>query len=177
MCKKVADVKISREPMQAIRRRLTFSLAVALTSACPPLIAAAQQPVVLVTEAEAAASEAAGGMLAPRSLAAPDAPRIELITPDISRPIAVSANIQIRFATTAPAEPKPETFRVLYGAFRLDVTQRLLASAVITKSGIQVRNAVLPVGSHQLALLLTDTLGRKVMHTISLGIKREIYEL
>jgi hypothetical protein len=51
---------------------------------------------------------------------------------------------------------------VLYRAFRLDITQRLLGVVKVTKEGIQMRDAVLPSGRHRLALTLADTLGRDV---------------
>ena len=161
------------------RRQLILAATLTLIGLVIPLTAAAQQtspqparqPFVLVTEAEAAASQAAGGLLVPRTTAAPGAPRIELVAPDLSQPVTAPTNIQVRFTTSAPAEPKPETFRVLYGAFRLDVTQRLLGVAKVTKEGIQVRDAVLPAGRHQLALVLTDTLGREVQQVVAFTVR------
>jgi hypothetical protein len=161
------------------RRQLTLAAGLSLIGLVIPLTAAAQQsspqparqPFVLVTEAEAAASQAAGGLLVPRTTPAPGAPRIELVAPDLSQPVTAPTNIQVRFTTSAPAEPKPETFRVLYGAFRLDVTQRLLGVAKVTKEGIQVRDAVLPAGRHQLALVLTDTLGREVQQVVAFTVR------
>jgi len=156
------------------RRQITLVATFSLVGLVIPLTAEAQQtspqparqPFVLVTEAEAAASQAAGGLLVPRTTPAPSAPRIELVAPDLSQPVTAPTNIQVRFTTSAPAEPKPETFRVLYGAFRVDVTQRLLGVAKVTKEGIQVRDAVMPAGRHQLFLILTDTLGREVQQVV-----------
>jgi hypothetical protein len=161
------------------RRQITLVSGLSLIGLVIPLTAAAQQtspqparqPFVLVTDAEAAASQAAGGLLVPRSTPAPGAPRIELVAPDLSQPVTAPTNIQVRFTTSAPAEPKPETFRVLYGAFRVDVTQRLLGVAKVTKEGIQVRDAVLPSGRHQLALVLTDTLGREVQQVVAFTVR------
>jgi len=55
----------------------------------------------------------------------------------------------------------------LYGAFKIDITQRLLGVAKVTKEGIQVTDASLPSGKHQLLLSLTDTLGRESQQVIS----------
>jgi hypothetical protein len=119
------------------------------------------QPFVLVTEAEAEASIAAGGMMNPRSVSQPGAPQIELLTPDTSKAISAPTNIELRFVGNPPSEPKPDTFRILYGAFRIDITQRLLGVAKVTKDGIKVRGAVLPKGRHQLALTVSDSMGRQ----------------
>ena len=128
-------------------------------------------PMMLVTPEEAAASDAAGGLLAPRSAPTIGAPRIEFVAPDLKRPIAVPTKIEVRFMGNAPAEPKPETFKALYGAFRIDITQRLLGVAKITKDGISVSDAALPSGKHQLLLTLTDTLGREAQHVVSFTVQ------
>ena len=128
--------------------------------------AASAQSFALVTEQEAAASRAAGGMIIPRLTAQAGAPRIEVLVPDVTKPVGAPTSIEVKFVTTAPAEPRPESFRVLYGAFRIDVTQRLLGVANVTKEGIKVNGANLPSGRHQLALTLTDTLGRETQQVV-----------
>jgi len=125
------------------------------------------QPLMLVTEAEAKASIEAGGLPTPRSSPQPGAPRIELLSPDVKKPISVPTKIEVKFSGNPPAEPKPETFKALYGAFKIDITQRLLGVAKVTKEGIQVTDASLPSGKHQLLLSLTDTLGRESQQVIS----------
>lgn len=135
-------------------------LAVVFWMGCTASLCSAQ-PFVLVTEAEAAASIAAGGMMNPRSVSQPGAPQIELLTPDTSKAISAPTNIELRFIGNPPSEPKPDTFRILYGAFRIDITQRLLGVAKVTKDGIKVRDAVLPKGRHQLSLTISDSMGRQ----------------
>ncbi len=129
------------------------------------------QPVFLVTEAEAAASFAAGGILNPRSVSQPGSPQIELLTPDISKPVSAPTNIDIRFLGNPPSEPKPDTFRVLYGAFRIDITQRLLGVAKVSKDGIKVKDAVLPKGRHQLSLLIADSMGRQSQQAVAFTVE------
>jgi hypothetical protein len=128
-------------------------------------------PTMLVTSEEATASDAAGGLLAPRSAPTIGAPRIEFVAPDLKRPIAVPTKIELRFLSNAPAEPKPETFKALYGAFKIDITQRLIGLAKVTKEGISVSDAALPSGKHQLLLLLTDTLGREAQQVVSFTVQ------
>ena len=129
------------------------------------------QPVFLVTEAEAAASFAAGGMLNPRSVSQPGSPQIEFLTPDISKPVSAPTNIDIRFVGNPPSEPKPDTFRVLYGSFRIDITQRLLGVAKVSKDGIKVKDAVLPKGRHQLSLMITDSMGRQNQQIVAFTVE------
>ena len=125
------------------------------------------QPLMLVTEAEARASVDAGGLPTPRSAPQPGAPRIELLSPDIKKPISVPTKIELKFSGNPPAEPKPESFKALYGAFKIDITQRLLGVAKVTKEGITVSDASLPSGRHQLLLSLTDSLGREAQQLVS----------
>lgn len=136
-----------------------------------PSVPVLAQSFVLITESEAAASQHAGSIPVARSSQAPGAPRIELLAPDLSQPVTAPATIDLRFSANAPAETKPESFKVLYGAFRLDVTQRILGVTKVSKDGIQVRNAVLPPGRHQLVLSLSDTLGREAQQVVSFTVK------
>ena len=129
------------------------------------------QPVFIVTEAEAAASLAAGGMLNPRNVSQPGSPQIEFLTPDISKPVTAPTSIDIRFVGNPPSEPKPDTFRVLYGSFRIDITQRLLGVAKVSKDGIKVKDAVLPKGRHQLALMITDSMGRQNQQVVAFTVE------
>ena len=129
------------------------------------------QPVFLVTEAEAAASFAAGGMLNPRNVSQPGSPQIEFLTPDISKPVSAPTNIDIRFVGNPPSEAKPDTFRVLYGSFRIDITQRLLGVAKVSKDGIKVKDAVLPKGRHQLSLMITDSMGRQNQQVVAFTVE------
>jgi hypothetical protein len=129
------------------------------------------QSFLLVTEAEAAASSAAGGMINPRSVSQPGSPQIELLAPDISKSISAPTNIELRFVGHPPSEPKPDTFRILYGAFRIDITQRLLGAAKVTKDGIKVRDALLPKGRHELSLTIADSIGRQTQQLVAFTVE------
>jgi hypothetical protein len=83
----------------------------------------------------------------------------------------VPTKIELRFVTNAPAEPKPESFKALYGAFKIDITSRILSSAKVTKQGITVSEAQLPAGKHQLVLTLTDTLGREAQQVLAFTVQ------
>ena len=122
---------------------------------------------MLITPEEFRASAQAPDLPMPRSTAQPGAPRIELLWPDLNKPVAAPTNIELRFSGSAPAEPRPESFKAMYGAFRIDITQRLLKVAKVTKDGISVSGADLPAGKHQLTLTLTDTLRRQTQQVLS----------
>jgi len=144
---------------------------VALLGATALASSLSAQPLQLVSEAEAQASMQAAELPRARAAAQPDAPRIEFLSPDLRTPVAVPARIELKFSASAPAEPRPETFRALYGTLRLDITQRLLGVARVTKEGIQVSEAALPAGKHQLTLILADTLGREAQQVVAFTVR------
>jgi hypothetical protein len=122
--------------------------------------ASARTPQMLVTEQEAAASRAAPEPLVARAVPAPDSPRISLLAPNLSSAVPSPTRIHLRFEPTAPATIRPESFKVRYGTFRIDITDRITASSRVTPDGIDVAQASLPKGSHRLQIEILDSLGR-----------------
>ena len=118
-------------------------------------------PVMLVTQQEMTASNSAPPKPTPKFVPEKDAPKIEVTAPNLTAPLTSPMPIQVNFAATSPATVKPETFKVLYGVFQIDVTQRLLSAAKVTAQGMNVQEASLPSGKHKLHLLVEDSLGRK----------------
>ncbi len=123
-----------------------------------PLCLRAQ--VLLVTDEEAAASRAAPQPFTARAVPAPDAPRINILAPSVASTVASPTRIQVQFQPTAPALIRPETFKVLYGTFRIDITGRITAASKVTAEGIDVAQASLPKGSHKLFIEVQDSAGR-----------------
>jgi hypothetical protein len=101
----------------------------------------------------------------------PGAPQIALVSPEVSKPVGAPTPVEVRFVVSAPAEVRPETFRVLYGSFRIDITKRLLGVAQVTKAGIHVSEAVLPTGRQQLLLSITDSLDREATQMVSFTVQ------
>ena len=118
-------------------------------------------PLMLVTQQEMTASNSAPPKLTPKFVPEKDAPKIEVAAPNLTAPLTSPMPIQMNFAATSPATIKPETFKVLYGAFQIDVTQRLLSTAKVTAQGMNVPEASLPSGKHKLHLSVEDSIGRK----------------
>lgn len=139
-----------------------------LLAAC--MASATAAPAFLVTEQEMVESNAAPPQATPKSVPVKDAPRIEVASPNLTGPLASPTPIQLNFEAAAPAAVKPETFRVLYGAFGIDITQRLLGAAKLNAQGISVQEASLPSGKHKLQLSVEDSLGRKGVRVIEFQI-------
>ena len=131
-------------------------------AACVLLTSPAAHAQWLVTPEEAQASQAAPQPLTPRTApaATPGAPRVNLLAPNLSNTVPSPTRIQVRFEATAPARIQPETFKVRYGAFRLDITNRITAASKVTAEGIDVAEAALPKGSHRLFIEIQDSMGR-----------------
>jgi hypothetical protein len=121
---------------------------------------------MLVTAREAAASRAAPRPPPTKTVPVPGAPRIDLLAPDLSGPVPSPTRILVKFEPTPPAAIRPESFRVRYGALRLDITGRITAVSRVVADGIDVAEAALPKGSHRLQLEIQDSVGRKGERTL-----------
>jgi len=99
------------------------------------------------------------------------APRIDLVYPEIDKPVSVPTRVDVRFFSQPPAELDPSSFRVRYGRMQMDITERLLSIATLTKEGLVAKGLALPVGEHQLSISITDTLGRQTVHTLNFSVR------
>jgi hypothetical protein len=84
--------------------------------------------------------------------------------------VASPTAIQLTFVPAASSLVRPETFKVLYGRLRIDITQRLVNAAKITAEGISVKEASLPKGRHRLLLSIEDQQGRQGMKSVDFDI-------
>jgi hypothetical protein len=124
----------------------------------------------LVSAQEMLASHNAPPQFASKSVPVPDAPTIELTAPKLSTPVSSPTSIELRFQPKAPSTVKPESFRVLYGAFGLDITKRLLSVAKVSEQGVFVQEASLPKGRHKLTMVVEDSAGRKGNRTVEFDV-------
>jgi hypothetical protein len=125
---------------------------------------------MLVSQAEVAESLAAPVIFSTKAVPEKDAPRVEIVSPSVSVRLKSPIQVQAGFVSTPPATIRTESFKVLYGAFQIDITQRLLAVAKISPHGINVQEAKLPSGRHKLHLLLEDSMGRQGRQIIEFDI-------
>ena len=121
---------------------------------------------LLVSVEEMNASNNAKPPFTAKSVAPKDAPLIELSAPKLSSAVSSPTPIELKFQPTPPSSVKPETFKVLYGSFEIDITKRILNVAKVTESGVNVQEASLPKGKHKLLMVVEDTSGRRGNKTI-----------
>ena len=124
----------------------------------------------LVTPEEAARDDAAPRVAAPPDSSGP--PRIDLLRPDISRPIQNPATIEVRFSPSPGSAIDMGTFNARYGRLGIDITRRLLEHAVTTTNGLVASNVDLPPGDHRVTLSISDTTGRSASRTFNLSVPR-----
>ena len=142
-----------------------------LSLLCGLMGQAAAAPVELITPSEMQASMAAPVQLMPKSVPVKDAPKIQIMKPTLPGTVTSPTPIVVKFDAVAPAIIKPESFRVSYGNFSIDITKRLLSAAPVTIEGLQLQEAALPKGKHKLNLLIEDTLGRKASQQVELDVQ------
>jgi hypothetical protein len=126
---------------------------------------------LLVSVDEMNASNNAKPPFTAKSVAPKDAPLIELSAPKLSAPVSSPTPIELKFQPTPPSAVKPETFKVLYGSFEIDITKRILSVAKVTESGVLVQEANLPKGKHKLLMVVEDTAGRRGNRSIDFEVK------
>ena len=126
---------------------------------------------LLVSVDEMNASNNAKPPFTAKSVAPKDAPLIELSAPKLSAPVSSPTPSELKFQPTPPSTVKPDTFKVLYGSFEVDITKRILNVAKVTESGVNVQEASLPKGKHKLLMVVEDTSGRRGNKTIEFEVK------
>ena len=126
---------------------------------------------LLVSFDEMNASNNAKPPFTAKSVAPKDAPLIKLSAPKLSVPVSSPTPIELKFQPTPPSAVKPETFKVLYGSFEIDITKRILNVAKVTETGVFVQEASLPKGKHKLLMVVEDSSGRRGNKTIEFEVK------
>ena len=126
---------------------------------------------LIVSVDEMNASNNATPPFTAKAVAPKDAPLIELSAPKLSAPVSSPTHIELKFQPTPPSSVKPETFKVLYGSFEIDITKRILNVAKVTESGVNVQEASLPKGKHKLLMVVEDTSGRRGNKTIEFEVQ------
>lgn len=130
----------------------------------------------LVTSTEAQASAAYDAVHPPVPFVArsidPLGPRIDIVSPDLAAALQSPMAIVVKFHAAGGAEILPTSFRARYGAFRIDITDRLLKATKVTKEGIHVERAELPSGSHRLFLTVEDNAQRTAEREIRFTVQQ-----
>ncbi len=135
----------------------TAQPAVAPTVTAPALAAAPAG--WLVTAEEARQYRGAQGFEEPPALRPrASVPLIDIVKPELMADLKVKAPfpIAVTFRSQADAAIDPRTFRVMYGALKIDITNRLTSFVKVTKDGFTLDNANIPPGRHRLTLQVMD---------------------
>lgn len=112
----------------------------------------------LITPDEARRSQQAPPVAEAQS-SAPDpmAPLIAVVDPQaIGKALKNPFRMEIDFKTSDGARLDFSTFKAYYGAFKIDITERLLKEATRTTSGLRLTNVNVPSGSHKIILRIKD---------------------
>ena len=83
---------------------------------------------------------------------------IDVLKPEPVADLKVKAPfaITVLFKNQADAQIDPSTFKVMYGAFKINITDRITKFVKVTKDGFSLENAQIPVGKHRLTLQVQD---------------------
>ena len=85
-------------------------------------------------------------------------PLIDILKPEAAADLKVKAPfpISVLFKGQADSPIDPTTFKVMYGALKIDITSRITQFVTVTKDGFSLDNAQIPVGKHRLTLQVLD---------------------
>ena len=92
--------------------------------------------------------------LRPRALV----PLIDILKPEVASDLKVKAPfaIAVQFKGQQDSPIDPATFKVMYGALKIDITSRITKFVTVTKDGFSLDNARVPPGRHRLTLQVLD---------------------
>ncbi len=85
-------------------------------------------------------------------------PVIDILRPEPVPDLKVKAPfaIAVQFRAQSDAAIDPASFKVFYGAFKLDITGRITTHVKVSADGFTLDNARIPVGKHRLTLHIED---------------------
>lgn len=85
-------------------------------------------------------------------------PLIDILKPTPVTDFKVKApfSISVQFKNLSDAAIDPSTFKVMYGTFKVDITNRITKFVKVTKEGFTLDNAQIPAGKHRLILQVQD---------------------
>ena len=90
-------------------------------------------------------------------------PAIRIVSPRSgAEGVKAPLRLELAFDSGPSARIVPDSFRVLYGMLKLDITERIRRHAEVTERGVVAENAALPAGSHRMYMQVADDRGRFV---------------
>jgi hypothetical protein len=127
----------------------------------------------LITAEEAQASQAAVPMLAvDEAPMNPQGPVIAVVDAEaLAQPVKNPFSMEILLQAQRDAELNFASFKAFYGAFKIDITQRLLKESSKTLTGLKIANVQIPSGRHKILLRVSDTKGRTAEKEIAFKVE------
>ena len=127
----------------------------------------------LITAEEAQASQAAVPMLAvDEAPMNPQGPVIAVVDAEaLEQPVKNPFSMEILLQAQRDAELNFASFKAFYGAFKIDITQRLLKESSKTLTGLKIANVQIPSGRHKILLRVSDTKGRTAEKEIAFKVE------
>lgn len=101
----------------------------------------------------------------------PGAPRIVIFQPDVDKSIHSPFQIEVFFRPNDGQRIAWDSFRVYYGSFQFDITNRILPLAKIHDNSIYISHAEIPSGKHKLTLKIADEKQRVARREVEILVK------
>lgn len=127
----------------------------------------------LITAEEALASQTALPMLAvDETPVNAQGPVITVVDAEaLAQPVKNPFSIEIFMQAQRDAELNFASFKAFYGAFKIDITERLLKEASKTVTGLKLANLQIPSGRHKILLRVSDSKGRTAEKEIAFKVE------
>lgn len=138
------------------RRSLSLAAMLVAGAGCAMAQSASNRDAPLITKEEQALFKGAEGFDDPPPLRMRAVvPAIEVVQPVAANVIKSPFPIVVKFRA-ADAPIVPTSFRVLYGALKFDITERVAKYVKPTAEGFSFDKAQVPTGKHRLFITIAD---------------------
>jgi hypothetical protein len=133
-------------------------------------IPALSQQLITQAESDAEQKRLSIGMLTSKAMPVKGSPQIEVMEPDMKAELIAPLQIRIKFVTELGATLLPDSLRVYYGTFGIDITDRLMKKAKFENDTLTLDRAEIPTGTHRLLLKIKDNTDRTSEKLLTLNI-------
>ncbi|MFC0168156.1 hypothetical protein ACFFKC_08695 [Pseudoduganella danionis] len=153
--------------MKNLRTTLLFLSVLSL-----PVWAASDEPLITLAESQAEQGRLNQSILVAKSVPQPGAPQINLLEPvDPGNIVVTPFPVRLQFSTEGGANVIPSSLRVYYGAFGINITDRLLKRARFENNELRIDSAEVPSGKHRLLVSIVDSHNRSTEKLLTLIVK------
>ena len=146
-----------------MKKSFAASLAIVMLSAF-----GSAHAVTLIKESEAKLP-AASGSLATRGITR--GPAIKQVSPSPDEAVKSPLNLKVSFEARGGAKIDPSSVKAVYlKSPSVELTERV--KPAVSDSGIELNDAVVPAGEHQISISVTDSEGRQSNSVITLKVAK-----